>query len=118
MDFCVSLCLCVQEEELQELCSQINVCREEFEAARDKVLTHKKEYEEADQLCRQQREAFNSIAEEAEPIKVREYLSLKNVCNIISGQLLSPNSSCLKILMFKKGGLSSFKIRIMILKFT
>uniref|UniRef100_A0A8C1KSZ9 Structural maintenance of chromosomes protein 6 n=1 Tax=Cyprinus carpio TaxID=7962 RepID=A0A8C1KSZ9_CYPCA len=79
VDFCVSLCLCVQEEELQELCSRINVCREEFEAARDKVLTHKKEYEEADQLCRQQREAFNSIAEEAEPIKVREYLSLKNV---------------------------------------
>uniref|UniRef100_A0A8C2CYS4 Structural maintenance of chromosomes protein 6 n=1 Tax=Cyprinus carpio TaxID=7962 RepID=A0A8C2CYS4_CYPCA len=59
------------EEELQELCSRINVCREEFEAARDKVLTHKKEYEEADQLCRQQREAFNSIAEEAEPIKER-----------------------------------------------
>uniref|UniRef100_A0A8C1E6M6 Structural maintenance of chromosomes protein 6 n=2 Tax=Cyprinus carpio TaxID=7962 RepID=A0A8C1E6M6_CYPCA len=70
VDFCVSLCLCVQEEELQELCSRINVCREEFEAARDKVLTHKKEYEEADQLCRQQREAFNSIAEEAEPIKL------------------------------------------------
>uniref|UniRef100_A0A673N485 Structural maintenance of chromosomes protein 6 n=1 Tax=Sinocyclocheilus rhinocerous TaxID=307959 RepID=A0A673N485_9TELE len=72
VDLCVSLCLCVQEEELEELCSRINVCREEFEAVRDQVLTHKKEYEEADQLCRQQREAFNSIAEEAEPIKVRE----------------------------------------------
>uniref|UniRef100_A0A673N468 Structural maintenance of chromosomes protein 6 n=1 Tax=Sinocyclocheilus rhinocerous TaxID=307959 RepID=A0A673N468_9TELE len=69
VDLCVSLCLCVQEEELEELCSRINVCREEFEAVRDQVLTHKKEYEEADQLCRQQREAFNSIAEEAEPIK-------------------------------------------------
>ncbi|XP_016100509.1 structural maintenance of chromosomes protein 6 [Sinocyclocheilus grahami] len=57
------------EEELEELCSRINVCREEFEAVRDQVLTHKKEYEEADQLCRQQREAFSSIAEEAEPIK-------------------------------------------------
>uniref|UniRef100_A0A671LZQ8 Structural maintenance of chromosomes protein 6 n=1 Tax=Sinocyclocheilus anshuiensis TaxID=1608454 RepID=A0A671LZQ8_9TELE len=69
VDLCVSLCLCVQEEELEELCSRINVCREEFEAVRDQVLTHKEEYEEADQLCRQQREAFNSIAEEAEPIK-------------------------------------------------
>jgi len=38
------------------------------------MLTLKKEYEEAEQLCRQQREAFNSIAEEAEPIKVREVL--------------------------------------------
>uniref|UniRef100_A0A671P4Z8 Structural maintenance of chromosomes protein 6 n=1 Tax=Sinocyclocheilus anshuiensis TaxID=1608454 RepID=A0A671P4Z8_9TELE len=38
-------------------------------SARNQVLTHKREYEEAEQLSRQQREAFNSIAEEAEPIK-------------------------------------------------
>ncbi|KAK2901319.1 hypothetical protein Q8A67_009434 [Cirrhinus molitorella] len=57
------------EEELEELSSRISVCREEFEAARNQVLTHKKEYEEAEQLYRQQREALNSIAEEAEPIK-------------------------------------------------
>uniref|UniRef100_A0A9J8CXR8 Structural maintenance of chromosomes protein 6 n=1 Tax=Cyprinus carpio carpio TaxID=630221 RepID=A0A9J8CXR8_CYPCA len=49
--------------------SRISVCREEFEAARNQMLTHKREYEEAEQLSRQQREAFNSIAEEAEPIK-------------------------------------------------
>uniref|UniRef100_A0A8C1PPV2 Structural maintenance of chromosomes protein 6 n=1 Tax=Cyprinus carpio TaxID=7962 RepID=A0A8C1PPV2_CYPCA len=60
---------CVQEEELEELSSRISVCREEFEAARNQMLTHKREYEEAEQLSRQQREAFNSIAEEAEPIK-------------------------------------------------
>lgn len=54
---------------------------------RNQVLTHKREYEEAEQLSRQQREAFNSIAEEAEPIKVRE--EGKSVCNIISGQLLT-----------------------------
>ncbi|KAF4116833.1 hypothetical protein G5714_001386 [Onychostoma macrolepis] len=57
------------EEELEELSSRIIVCREEFEAARNQVLTHKREYEEAEQLSQQQREAFNSIAEEAEPIK-------------------------------------------------
>ncbi|XP_058603859.1 structural maintenance of chromosomes protein 6-like [Onychostoma macrolepis] len=57
------------EEELEELSSRISVCREEFEAARNQVLTHKREYEEAEQLSQQQREAFNSIAEEAEPIK-------------------------------------------------
>ncbi|XP_016382160.1 structural maintenance of chromosomes protein 6-like [Sinocyclocheilus rhinocerous] len=57
------------EEGLEELSSRISVCREEFEAARNQVLTHKREYEEAEQLSRQQREAFNSIAEEAEPIK-------------------------------------------------
>uniref|UniRef100_A0A8C1TNL1 Structural maintenance of chromosomes protein 6 n=1 Tax=Cyprinus carpio TaxID=7962 RepID=A0A8C1TNL1_CYPCA len=59
----------VSEEELEELSSRISVCREEFEAARNQMLTHKREYEEAEQLSRQQREAFNSIAEEAEPIK-------------------------------------------------
>ncbi|XP_016139157.1 structural maintenance of chromosomes protein 6-like [Sinocyclocheilus grahami] len=57
------------EEDLEELSSRISACREEFEAARNQVLTHKREYEEAEQLSRQQREAFNSIAEEAEPIK-------------------------------------------------
>ncbi|XP_073705563.1 structural maintenance of chromosomes protein 6-like [Garra rufa] len=57
------------EKELEELSSRISVCREEFEAVRNQVLTHKREYEEAEQLYRQQREAFNSIAEEAEPIK-------------------------------------------------
>ncbi|XP_073705060.1 structural maintenance of chromosomes protein 6-like [Garra rufa] len=57
------------EEELEELSSRISVCREGFEVVRNQVLTHKKEYEEAEQLYRQQREAFNSIAEEAEPIK-------------------------------------------------
>uniref|UniRef100_A0A671P918 Structural maintenance of chromosomes protein 6 n=1 Tax=Sinocyclocheilus anshuiensis TaxID=1608454 RepID=A0A671P918_9TELE len=55
--------------DLEELSSRISMCREEFEAARNQVLTHKREYEEAEQLSRQQREAFNSIAEEAEPIK-------------------------------------------------
>lgn len=88
MGFCVSLCLCVQEEELEELSSRISVCREEFEAVRNQVLTHKKEYDEAEQQYRQQREAINSIAEEAEPIKVGEVL-FKSVCNIISGQLLT-----------------------------
>ncbi|XP_052405473.1 structural maintenance of chromosomes protein 6-like [Carassius gibelio] len=57
------------EEELEELSSRISACREEFEAARNQMLTHKREYEEAEQLSRQQREAFNSIAEEAETIK-------------------------------------------------
>ncbi|XP_059356994.1 structural maintenance of chromosomes protein 6-like [Carassius carassius] len=57
------------EEELEELSSRISACREEFEAARNQMLTHKWEYEEAEQLSRQQREAFNSIAEETEPIK-------------------------------------------------
>ncbi|XP_016333526.1 structural maintenance of chromosomes protein 6-like [Sinocyclocheilus anshuiensis] len=57
------------EEDLEELSSRISVCREEFEAARNQVLTHKREYEEAEQLSRQQREAFNSIVEEAETIK-------------------------------------------------
>ncbi|KAG1931921.1 structural maintenance of chromosomes protein 6 [Pimephales promelas] len=57
------------EEELEELSSRISACQVEFEAARKQMLTLKKEYEEAEQLYRQQREAFNSIAEEAEPIK-------------------------------------------------
>ncbi|XP_052405470.1 structural maintenance of chromosomes protein 6 [Carassius gibelio] len=57
------------EEELEDLSSRISACREEFEASRNQMLTHKREYEEAEQLSRQQREAFNSIAEEAEPIK-------------------------------------------------
>lgn len=51
------------------------------------MLTHKREYEEAEQLSRQQREAFNSIAEEAEPIKVSQ--EVKSVCNIISEQILT-----------------------------
>ncbi|XP_026063103.1 structural maintenance of chromosomes protein 6-like [Carassius auratus] len=72
----ISIWLCVQEEELEELSSRIGACREEFEAARNQMLTHKREYEEAEQLSRQQREAFNSIAEEAEPIK--EQLSNNN----------------------------------------
>ncbi|KAL0200237.1 hypothetical protein M9458_003424, partial [Cirrhinus mrigala] len=55
--------------ELEELSSRISVCREEFDAVRNQVLTHKKEYEEAEQRYRQQREAINSIAEETEPIK-------------------------------------------------
>lgn len=57
------------EEELEELSSRISVCQVEFEAARKQTLTHKGECEEAEQLYRQEREALNSIAEEAEPIK-------------------------------------------------
>nr|XP_055058867.1 structural maintenance of chromosomes protein 6-like [Misgurnus anguillicaudatus]XP_055058868.1 structural maintenance of chromosomes protein 6-like [Misgurnus anguillicaudatus] len=57
------------EEELEELVSRISVCREEFEAARKQMLNLKKEYEEADQLYRQQREAISRISEEAEPVK-------------------------------------------------
>ncbi|XP_067218648.1 structural maintenance of chromosomes protein 6-like [Chanodichthys erythropterus] len=57
------------EEELEELSSRISACQVEFEAARKQTQTHKREHEEAEQLYRQQREAFNSIAEEAEPIK-------------------------------------------------
>lgn len=83
VDFCVSSCLCVQEEELQELSSRISVCQEEFKAVRTQMQTRQRECEEAEQLYRQQREALNSIAEEAEPIKVWEVL-FKSVCNIIS----------------------------------
>ncbi|TRY56195.1 hypothetical protein DNTS_002545 [Danionella cerebrum] len=57
------------EEELEELSSRIAVCREQFEAERQQMLTRREEYEEAEQLFRQQREALNRVAEEAEPIK-------------------------------------------------
>ncbi|XP_051723278.1 structural maintenance of chromosomes protein 6-like isoform X1 [Ctenopharyngodon idella] len=59
-------------EELEELSSRISVCQVEFEAALKQTQTHKEECEEAEQLCLQQREAFNSIAEEAEPIKTSD----------------------------------------------
>ncbi|XP_056600380.1 structural maintenance of chromosomes protein 6-like [Triplophysa dalaica] len=57
------------EEELEELVSRITVCRDECEAARKQGLALKKEYEEAERLFREQREAFSKFAEEAEPIK-------------------------------------------------
>ncbi|XP_067219479.1 structural maintenance of chromosomes protein 6-like [Chanodichthys erythropterus] len=57
------------EEELEELSSRISVSQVEFEAALKQTQTHKEECEEAEQLYGQQRKAFNSIAEEAEPIK-------------------------------------------------
>lgn len=56
---------------MEELVSRISVCREAFEAARKQMLNLKKEYEEAEQLFRQQREAISRILEEAEPVKVR-----------------------------------------------
>ncbi|XP_066540953.1 structural maintenance of chromosomes protein 6-like [Hoplias malabaricus] len=57
------------EDELEELSSRLEVCREECESERQQMLTLKKEYEEADVLYRQHRETINSVAEEAEPIK-------------------------------------------------
>uniref|UniRef100_A0A3B1JHB7 Structural maintenance of chromosomes protein 6 n=1 Tax=Astyanax mexicanus TaxID=7994 RepID=A0A3B1JHB7_ASTMX len=57
------------EDELGELSSRLDACREECEAARQQMLTSKRVHEEAEQLYRQHRETLNSVAEEAEPIK-------------------------------------------------
>lgn len=56
---------------MEELVSRITACRDESDAAWKQALELKKEYEEAERLFREQREAFGKIAEETEPIKVR-----------------------------------------------
>uniref|UniRef100_A0A8C2PZC9 Structural maintenance of chromosomes protein 6 n=1 Tax=Cyprinus carpio TaxID=7962 RepID=A0A8C2PZC9_CYPCA len=78
------------EDSKKECCRKLQAELTELqnvEEPQSEDLKPLREYEEAEQLSRQQREAFNSIAEEAEPIKVSQ--EVKSVCNIISEQILT-----------------------------
>ncbi|XP_076841979.1 structural maintenance of chromosomes protein 6 [Brachyhypopomus gauderio] len=57
------------EEELEEVRDRLTVCHEQYETEKQQMLTLKSALEEAELLNRQHRDAINSVAEEADPIK-------------------------------------------------
>lgn len=68
-----------QEEDLQEIVSKISSKRAECEAAQIQVADLKAAYEKAEREYKQHKEQINTVAEEADSIKVLKYLS-NSVC--------------------------------------
>lgn len=59
-----------QEEDLQEIITKISSKRDEYEEARTQMTDHKASYEKAEREYKQHKERINTIAEEADSIKV------------------------------------------------
>ena len=61
----------LQEEELQEIMDKIASSRAENEEARGRMAQLKADWEAVNREYQQHKEQISSVAEEAEPIKVR-----------------------------------------------
>lgn len=59
-----------QEEDLQEIVAKIASKRAEYDEARAQTAELKASYEKAEQEYKQHKEEMNTVAEEADPVKV------------------------------------------------
>lgn len=73
----------IQEEDLQEIVTKISSKRAEYDEARTKTAELKASYEKAEQEYKQHKEQINTVAEDADPIKVMLY-SNSCQCLVIS----------------------------------
>lgn len=65
-----NVCVCVQEEDLQEVIAKISSKQAEYDEARDQMSKLKENYEEAEQEYKQHKESINTLIEEADSVKV------------------------------------------------
>lgn len=59
-----------QEEDFQEIVTKISSKRAEYDEARAQMAELKAAYEKAEQEYKQQKEQINTVAEDADPVKV------------------------------------------------
>lgn len=73
-DLLLSPPLSPQEEDLQEIIAKISSKRAEYDEAQTQMADLKASYEKSEREYKQHKEQINTVAEEADSIKVVEYV--------------------------------------------